>query len=91
MVPGHLASDFIEELRRSNMIERFFAELTERKIKRGAHRSVQDLKRDIKDYIENRNQDPKPFKWVRTADQILQAVKRYYERIAPDKAYEANS
>lgn len=74
-----------------NMVERFFAELTERKIKRGAHRSVHELKRDIKDYIEKRNKDPKPFKWVRTADQILQAVKRYCQRITPNENYEPNS
>lgn len=66
-----------------NMVERFFAEITDKKIKRGAHRSVWELKAAIMDYIGKRNVDPKPFKWVRTADQILAAVKRYCERIAP--------
>lgn len=66
-----------------NMVERFFAELTEKQIKRGAHRSVNELRRAIMGYINKRNEAPKPFKWVRTADQILNAVKRYCERIDP--------
>lgn len=66
-----------------NMVERFFAEITDKQIKRGAHRSVHELKGAIMSYIDKRNDDPKPFKWVRTADQILAAVKRYCERIAP--------
>lgn len=66
-----------------NLVERFFAELTEKQIKRGAHRSVHALKTAITTYIDKRNADPKPFKWVRTADQILAAVKRYCERLDP--------
>jgi len=66
-----------------NMVERFFAEITDKKIKRGAHRSVRELKSEIMDYIGKRNADPKPFKWVRTADQILASVRRYCERVAP--------
>lgn len=66
-----------------NLVERFFAELTEKKIKRGAHRSVHQLKRDIMDYINKRNADPKPFKWVRTADQIFAAIGRYCQRLHP--------
>jgi transposase len=66
-----------------NMVERFFAEITDKKIKRGAHRSVHELKAAIMSYIKQRNRDPKPFKWVRTADQILASVKRYCEKIAP--------
>jgi transposase len=66
-----------------NLVERFFAELTEKQIKRGAHRSVHELKAAIMTYIEKRNAHPKPFRWVRTADQILAAVKRYCQRLAP--------
>jgi transposase len=66
-----------------NLVERFFAELTEKQIKRGAHRSVHELKSAITNYIEKRNAEPQPFIWVRTADQILAAVKRYCQRIAP--------
>ncbi|NJM35751.1 MAG: IS630 family transposase [Rhodomicrobium sp.] len=74
-----------------NLVERFFAELTQKQIKRGAHRSVGELKAAIARYIDNRNDDPKPFKWVRTADQILAAVKRYCERLQPMQNYAANS
>ena len=73
-----------------NLVERFFAELTARQIKRGAHRSVRELEDAITRYIENRNDDPKPFIWSRSADQILDAVKRYCERLVP-KTYDAKS
>lgn len=73
-----------------NLVERFFAELTERQIKRGAHRSVKELESAINSYIEKRNDDPKPFTWARTADQILDAVKRYCERLMPE-TYDTNS
>jgi len=66
-----------------HLVERFFAEFTDKQIKRGAHRSVHEFKTAIMSYIEKRNADPKPFKWVRTADQILAAVKQYCERLAP--------
>ena len=58
------------------MVERFFAEITDKKIKRGTDRSVHVLRQAIIGYIEQRNQDPKAFKWARTADQILASVKR---------------
>lgn len=73
-----------------NLVERVFAELTERQIKRGAHRSVKELEAAITRYIERRNEDPKPFKWSRTADEILASLKRFCERIVP-KTYDANS
>jgi transposase len=60
-----------------NMVERFFAEITERQIRHGVHRSERELEQAILTYIEIRNQDPKPFKWVRSADDILQAVGRF--------------
>ncbi len=66
-----------------NMVERFFAEITDRQIKRGVHRSERELIKAIIDYIEIRNEDPKPFKWVRTADEILDAVKRFCLKTAP--------
>lgn len=74
-----------------NMVERFFAELTERQIKRGAHRSVKELEAAVMTYIEHRNRDPKPFKWVRTAEQILAAVKRFCERVNTSPDCVANS
>lgn len=68
-----------------NLVERFFAELTEKQIKRGAHRSVNELKSAITSYIDKRNADPKPFKWVRTADQICAAIARYCEKLTPSQ------
>ncbi len=67
-----------------NMVERFLAEITDRQIKRGVHRSERELTKAIPDYIETRNEDPKPFKWVRTADDILDAVKRFCLKTTPE-------
>lgn len=66
-----------------NMVERFFAEITERQIRRGGHCSERQLTKAILDYIESRNEDPKPFIWVRTADEILDAVKRFCLKTVP--------
>ena len=65
------------------MVERFFAETTAKQIKRGIHRSERELVQAILDYIEIRNEDPKPFTWVRTADEILDAVKRFCLKTSP--------
>ena len=54
-----------------NMVERFFRELTDKRIRRGVFRSVRELTRAIEDYLSGRNEDPKPFVWTKTADQIL--------------------
>jgi len=69
-----------------NMVERFFAEITDNQIRRGVHRSVKELEAAILDYIERRNDDPKPFKWLRTADEILDAVKRFCLRTVPENS-----
>ena len=65
-----------------NLVERWFAELTTKRIKRGAHTSVPDLERDIRGWIATWNEDPRPYVWVKTADQILAALARYCERIS---------
>jgi transposase len=65
-----------------NLVERWFAELTTKKIKRGAHTSVPGLERDIRGWIASWNENPRPFVWVKTADQILAALARYCERIS---------
>ena len=65
-----------------NLVERWFAELTTKKIKRGAHRSVSELERDIKDWINTWNENPRPYIWVKTADQILASLARYCQRIS---------
>jgi len=67
-----------------NQVERWFALLTQRQIKRGTHRSVRELERAIKDFIHHHNRDPKPFRWVKTADQILASIARFAQRTASD-------
>ncbi len=64
-----------------NLVERWFAELTNKQIKRGAHRSVKALEGAIKEFIVAHNENPRPFVWVKTADQIIEAVGKYCERI----------
>ena len=59
-----------------SQVERFFALLTGEQIRRGAHRSVGELEAAISAYIQTRNADPKPFRWVKSADDILAAVER---------------
>ena len=63
-----------------NQIERFFAEITEKRIRRGAFKSVPALERAITDYVAAHNSDPKPFKWVADADSILDRIKKVCER-----------
>ena len=64
-----------------NLVERWFAELTAKKLRRGTHRSVRQLNADIRAWIETWNDEPKPFVWTKTADQILDAIARYCGRI----------
>jgi transposase len=64
-----------------NLVERWFAELTARKLKRGVHPSVRALNADIDAWVQHWNEDPKPFVWTKTADQILEALATYCERI----------
>src|SRR6266540_3024241 len=64
-----------------NLVERWFAELTTKWIKRGTHRSVRDLVASIRTWITNWNDDPKPFVWHKTADQILDSLAAYCQRI----------
>jgi transposase len=64
-----------------NLVERWFAELTTKLLRRGAHRSVQALNADIRAWIETWNDDPRPFVWTKTADQILDSIARYCNRI----------
>jgi transposase len=64
-----------------NLVERWFAELTTKKPQRGTHRSVRELNTDIRQWIETWNDDPKPYLWTKTADQILESIARYCGRI----------
>lgn len=60
-----------------NQVERFFALLTERKIRRGVYKSVADLRADIEAFIDRHNADPKPFRWTKSADDILASIERF--------------
>ena len=60
-----------------NQVERFFALLSEKQIKRGAHRSVRELVAAIKDFINTQNANPKPLRWVKSADDILASIERF--------------
>ena len=64
-----------------NLVERWFAELTTKKLRRGAHRSVRQLNTDIRAWIQTWNDDPKPYVWTKTADQILESIASYCTRI----------
>ena len=64
-----------------NLVERWFAELTTKKLRRGAHRSVRDLNTDIRAWIKTWNDNPKPYVWTKTADQILESIATYCTRI----------
>jgi transposase len=64
-----------------NLVERWFAELTSRKLRRSAHRSVTELEADIRKWVNEWNKDPKPFVWTKTADEILETLAAYCWRI----------
>jgi hypothetical protein len=66
-----------------NQVERFFALLSERQIKRGVHRSVAALQAAITTFLDTHNADPKPFRWTKSADDILTAVERFCLRVTP--------
>lgn len=63
-----------------NLVERFFGLLTEHALKRGSFTSVPALRAAIYEYVEAHNEDGKPFKWTKTADEILKSVKRFGQR-----------
>lgn len=65
-----------------NLVERWFAALTEKQIRRGVHRSTRELEEAIRRYIEITNHRPKPFRWSKTADEILASVSRFCNRIS---------
>jgi transposase len=64
-----------------NLVERWFAELTNRKLRRSAHRSVTELEADVRKWINEWNTNPKPFIWTKTADDILDTLAAYCLRI----------
>jgi transposase len=64
-----------------NLVERWFAELTNKLLRRGTHRSVRELNTDIRTLIETWNGDPRPFVWTKSTDEILDSIARYCNRI----------
>ena len=65
-----------------NQIERWFAEITQKQIRRGSYRSTLALEKAIKEYLAVYNEDPKPFIWTKSADAILESLRSYYEVIS---------
>jgi len=63
-----------------NLVERWFAELTNKRIRRGVFRSVKDLESAIREFIDVHNEDPTPFVWTKSADEILASIARYAQR-----------
>lgn len=64
-----------------NLVERWFAAITNDQIRRGTHRSTKELETAIQQYLKIYNEDPKPFVWTKSADQILESIKNYCTRI----------
>jgi len=65
-----------------NLVERWFATLTDKQLRRGIHRSTRELEEAIRRYIAVTNTRPKPFVWTKTADEILESVARFCHRIS---------
>ena len=63
-----------------NQVERWFAELTRKQLLRGVHRSTGKLEADILAFIDRHNERPKPYRWTKSADEILGSVKRFCQK-----------
>jgi len=60
-----------------NQVERWFATLTEKQLRRGTHRSTRALEDAIRLYLATHNEEPKPFVWIKTADEIFASIQRF--------------
>ena len=69
-----------------NQVERWFGLLTDKLIRRGVHTSVKALEDDIRAWIDGWNDNPRPFTWTKTADEILKSLADYLGKIAPAPA-----
>ncbi|HZB34114.1 MAG TPA: IS630 family transposase, partial [Streptosporangiaceae bacterium] len=69
-----------------NQVERWFGLLTDQKLRRGVHKTLRALENDIRDWIKTWNDNPRPFVWTKTADQILERLASYLQRI-PDAGH----
>jgi hypothetical protein len=65
-----------------NQVQRWFGYLTDKRIRRGVHKSVQALEADIRAWIEIWNENPRPFAWTKTAEEILNSLAEYITRIS---------
>ena len=74
-----------------NLVERWFAELTMKQIRRGAHRSVSELESAIYAFLDAHNADPKPFVWTKSPDEILASIARFAQRTADAQAAQLTS
>jgi transposase len=74
-----------------NLVERWFAELTTKQIRRGVHRSVTELESAIAAFLDAHNADPKPFVWTKSADEILASIARFAQRTADAQAIQLMS
>lgn len=70
-----------------NLVERWFAELTSKRLRRGVHKSVQALEKDIRSWIQTWHEDPRPFVWRKTAEEILNSLASYCRRIKDSGHY----
>jgi hypothetical protein len=69
-----------------SLVERWFAELTMKQIRRGTYRSVAQLKAGIQEFIDAHRDNPKPFIWTKSADEILASIARFAQRTADARA-----
>jgi transposase len=70
-----------------NLIERWFAELTTKWLRRGTHRSTKELEASIAHWVDQWNDDPKPFVWHKSADEILETLATYCQRMTSDSGH----
>jgi transposase len=63
-----------------NQVERWFAELTRKQLRRGVHTSTKQLEADTRAFIKRHNENPKPYRWTKSADEILASVKRFCQK-----------
>jgi transposase len=73
-----------------NQVERWFGFLTDQLLRRGVHKSVQKLEKDVREWIKTWNEDPKPFVWKKTAEEILHSLARYITRISGARTLESS-
>src|ERR1700720_2049837 len=82
----NVSSSFAAKIQASgswvNQVERWFAEITEKRIRRGSFTSVPSLEKAIQEYLDHHNENPKPFVWTADADLILGKIQRLCERIS---------